>query len=72
MSVLDDQIRELKLLTVHRDNQLQTAAGPVAGGIKNLSLTFAIGSRVLDLVTGAQGVVQDGKRENVIIPTASQ
>lgn len=67
---LDDQIREVQALAKQRDATFAAAAAPVAGGAMNLTLVWPIGQRVLDLVTGVQGVVTNGKRENVIIPPA--
>lgn len=70
MSAIDDSIREYAALAKHLDAQFAAAAAPVAGGVRNLSMSLPIGTRVLDLVTGVKGTVIDGKRENVIIPLA--
>jgi hypothetical protein len=70
MPAIDDVAREVAALSKQRAATLQTAAAPVAGGRKNLSMSLPIGARVLDLVTGVEGTVIDGKRENVVIPPA--
>jgi hypothetical protein len=70
MAAIDDAIREFNALAKQQDGALATAAAPVDGGSRNLSMTYAIGTRVLDLVSGENGTVIDGKRENVIIPPA--
>lgn len=70
MAKLDDLIRETQALAKQQDAAFTAAAAPVAGGARSLSMSYPIGSRVLDLVTGVQGVVVNGKRENVIISPA--
>jgi hypothetical protein len=70
MAAIDDAIRELNALGKRQDAALATSAAPVDGGARYLSMTYAIGTRVLDLVSGENGTVIDGKRENVIIPPA--
>lgn len=70
MAALDDQIREMSALAKQRDAKFAAAAAPAPGGSKSLTMTFPIGTRVLDLITGEEGVVIDGKRENVVIPIA--
>lgn len=68
MAAIDDAIREHVALAKQRDAQFSTAvvAAPVVGF--SLVRSFQIGQPVLDLITGQQGVVIDGKRENVLIP----
>ena len=70
MAAIDDAIREHVALSKQRDAQFTTAAAaaPVVGF--SSARSFQIGQPVLDLVTGQNGVVIDGKRENVLIPTA--
>jgi hypothetical protein len=70
MSAIDDSIREFNALAKQQDAALSAAAAPVQGGPHNASMSWAIGTRVLDLVSGESGTVIDGKRENVIIPSA--
>lgn len=70
MAAIDDSIREFNALGKQQDAAIAAAAAPVPGGPHNQSMSFAIGTRVLDLVTGESGTVIDGKRENVIIPLA--
>jgi hypothetical protein len=70
MAAIDDTLRAAAALGKHHDAQLAAAAAPVAGGVRNLSMSIPIGTRVLDLVSGEKGTVIDGKRENVIIPLA--
>jgi hypothetical protein len=70
MPSIDDAILELNALGKQQDTALATSSAPVPGGARNLSMTYAIGTRVLDLVSGENGTVIDGKRENVIIPSA--
>lgn len=70
MSSIDDSIREVNALGKRQDTAISAAAAPIPGGPYNLSMSFAIGTRVLDLVTGESGTVIDGKRENVLIPPA--
>jgi hypothetical protein len=70
MDSIDNLIREVAALSSQRDAAFTAATAPVAGGAQNLLMTFPIGTPVLDLITGQQGVVIDGKRENVIIPPA--
>jgi hypothetical protein len=50
------------------DKQLAAAAAPSPGGPRDRSMTFPIGTNVLDLVTGQNGVVIDGKRESITLP----
>ena len=45
------------------------ATGGIGGAIAK-ALSWPIGAKVLDLVSGQMGVVVDGKRENVILPGA--
>lgn len=69
MAPFDDILRELQSLAKQRDTSFAAGAAPVPGGSLNLSISFPIGTRVLDLVTGENGTVVNGKRENVIVPS---
>lgn len=71
MAAIDDTIREFTAKGKQVDTQLAGAAAPVPRGVISLSMSFQIGTPVLDLVSGLKGVVVDGKRENVIIPAAA-
>jgi hypothetical protein len=70
MPAIDDSIREFTALAKQQRAALATSSAAVPGGPHNLSMTWNIGARVLDLVSGESGTVIDGKRENVIIPSA--
>lgn len=64
-------IRDIGTASRQTDDALKDRVQQIPGGPRTLLLTFALGTRVLDLVTGETGVVVDGKRENVLVPTAS-
>lgn len=64
-------IRDLSTQSKQTDDATKASLQQIPGGPRTLLLTFAPGTRVLDLVTGETGVVIDGKRENVLIPPAS-
>lgn len=70
MAAIDDTLREIATMAKQQDAKTAAATAPPAGGIKSLVMSLPIGTNVLDLVTGEQGVIVDGKRENVIIPLA--
>lgn len=70
--MIDDLLRETATLARQRDAALAAAATPTPGGVKDLTMTLPIGTRVLDLISGETGVIIDGKRENVVIPIAVQ
>lgn len=72
MAGMDELLRELTTSAKQRDSAFAAAAAPPAGGMKSRLMAIAIGTRVLDTITGEEGVVIDGKRENVVIPIASQ
>jgi hypothetical protein len=72
MAAIDNAIREFSALAKQQDTKFATATAPPPGGLSSLVMTYQIGTPVLDLVTGLQGVVVDGKRENVIIPPAPE
>lgn len=66
--MLADTIREMQALVKQRDANFAAAVGTPAPGGVTWSGSFAIGTPVLDLVTGETGVVVNGKRENVAVP----
>lgn len=66
MADIDHQIRELGLLNQVRRNAAGGAAVVGAGRLRLHGLKHSLGTRVLDLVTGEQGVIVDGKSEHVI------
>lgn len=70
MEDIDRTIRIMQGLGKRQDATLTQTAGHVEGGSRNLSMSWAIGTRVFDLVTGQAGTVVNGKRESVIIPPA--
>lgn len=70
MESADAAIMRINSLGAAADKQLAAAAALPPGGVKNLSLTYVIGTNVLDLVTGQNGVVIDGKRESITVPTS--
>lgn len=70
MGTPQDVLRKQALQTTHHDAAVRAAVAPVPGGVRMRLLTFPIGTRVLDTITGEQGTVVNGKRENVIIPPA--
>lgn len=70
MNDTDATIMRINSLGAAADKQLAAAAAALPGGVRNLSMTYAIGTKVLDLVTGQNGVVIDGKRESITLPTS--
>lgn len=72
MAAIDDLLRETGTMGKQRDAALSAAATPTPGGVKDLLMSIPIGTRVLDLISGEEGVVIDGKRENVVIPIAGK
>lgn len=50
----------------------ELSAAPARGAASPLltSAGFMLGDRVFDTVSGQEGVVVDGTRENVLVPTA--
>jgi hypothetical protein len=72
MPAIDDVLRETATLARQRDAAFSLAATLQPGGVKALSMALPIGTRVLDLITGEEGVIVDGKRENVLIPITSK
>lgn len=72
MAAIDDAIREFGAKAKQQDAALASGAAQPAAAVVSRWMTIPIDTPVLDLVTGQQGVVIGGKRENVIIPPASQ
>lgn len=65
MADIDNVFRDLAAQNKQRDAALNTAAAAAPGGALDLLLTYRRGTRVLDLITGEQGVIVNGKRESV-------
>ena len=70
MPQLADVLHNIQTASAQADASLSAAAAPIARGATALLMTFAPGTNVLDLVTGENGVVISGKRENVVIPNS--
>lgn len=68
---LQGVIRDISTQSKQTDDATKARLQQISGGPRTLLLQFAPGTRVVDLVTGEQGTVIDGKRENVLIPSAS-
>lgn len=63
----DNLLRELTAAAAHHDQQFAAAAAPIDTVAIAKSLTWPIGSNVLDLVTGQKGVVVDGQWSSVLL-----
>jgi hypothetical protein len=72
MAAIDDLLRNTAAMAKQRDAAFTAAAAQTAGATKALLMALPIGTRVVDLVTGLEGVIVDGHRENVVIPLANQ
>lgn len=72
MAVMDDWLRNNSTLARQRDATLTAAATALQGATKAMLMSVPIGTRVLDLITGEEGVVIDGRRENVVIPLTAK
>lgn len=70
MADLTNVLHNISTAAQQADAKLTAAAAPIVTGPHGLLLSFAQGTNVLDLVTGQNGVVIGGKRENVVIPSA--
>lgn len=68
MAALDDTLAATAKLASTRDAALTTAVVQQQATSKDKLLALPSGTRVLDLVTGHEGVVIDGQRRNVVIP----
>lgn len=70
MAELDNTIRVIQSAASGRDKVARGATAKPEALTRSLTLTFAPGDRVLDLVTGQEGTIVDGQRQNVIVPAA--
>lgn len=66
---LQDRVRQNRTA---RERELETARGKPLSADSTLGRTFVAGDRVFDLVTGQEGTVIDGTRENVVVPAAAR
>jgi hypothetical protein len=69
---MDEVLQNGATMCRQRDAVCAAATTSLQGGIKALVMSIPIGTRVLDLITGEEGVIIDGQRENVLIPIASK
>lgn len=72
MAAIDDTLRETATMAKQRDAALTAAIAPMQGATKAMLMALPIGTRVIDLITGEEGVIVDGRRENVVIPIAAK
>ncbi len=72
MAAIDDLLHDITTLSKQRDTAAAAATAQAAGGTKSMLMALPIGTQVIDLVTGHEGVIVDGRRENVVIPLAIQ
>jgi hypothetical protein len=72
MAPIDDLLRDTATQAKQRDASLAAPVAALPGAAKAMLMSIPIGTRVLDLISGEEGVVIDGKRENVVIPIARQ
>jgi hypothetical protein len=70
MAAFDDTLRKFSALANQQDRNFAAGAAAVPGFARSSSMTFAIGTKVVDLVTGQKGVVTNGKRESITFPAA--
>jgi hypothetical protein len=70
MSDFDDTMRKAAALGKQRDQDFQAAAAALPGFARSYTMSFPIGARVIDLVTGQTGTVTSGKRESITLPPA--
>lgn len=70
MSPIDDTLRKVQGMAKQHDAATAAATAQKPGLAHAMNLSYAPTSRVLDLVTGQQGTVIDGRRDNVVIPPA--
>lgn len=68
MAALDDTLARTRQLASRRDAALTAAAVQQTASAKDRLVALPIGTRVLDLVTGHEGVVIDGQRHNIVVP----
>jgi hypothetical protein len=69
MAGFDDTLRKVQAMGKQRDADFAAAAAALPGFARSYSMSFAIGARVIDLVTGQTGTVTSGKRESITFPT---
>jgi len=72
MAAIDDLLRNTGAMAKQRDAAFTAAAAHPVVEVNAMLMALPIGTRVVDLVTGEEGVIVDGRRENVIIPIAGQ
>lgn len=72
MAAIDDILRETATLTKQRDGAFAAAAVQPAARVQSMLMALPLGTRVIDLVTGEEGVIVDGRRENVVVPASTQ
>jgi len=65
---LNNLVQAITAATQQRAAEFSAAVGVPAPGGETKSMAIAIGTPVLDLVTGQTGVVVNGKRENIVVP----
>jgi hypothetical protein len=70
MAGFDDTVRKAQALAKQHDAAFTAATTPVPGFARSSAMAFAIGTRVIDLVTGQTGTVTNGKREHITFPAA--
>jgi hypothetical protein len=72
MPAMDEVLQNGATMVKQRDAAFTVATTPLQGSLMALVMSIPIGTRVLDLITGEEGMVIDGRRENVLIPIASK
>jgi len=72
MAAIDDLIHDFTTLAKQRDTQAAAGTAAAAESPKSRLMALPLGTRVLDLITGQEGTVIDGRRQNVVIPAAGQ
>lgn len=72
MAAIDNLLRDTATLARQRDTAIAARLAPLPGSAQSMLMALPIGTRVVDLVTGEEGVIIDGHRENVVIPLASE
>ena len=66
MADLQQLTREFQSLGRQRRGQLAAAATSPEAAASDQGLTFRTGARVLDLVTGEEGIIVDGTAEHIV------
>jgi hypothetical protein len=72
VSELDKIADRLRQNNTARQTSADTAVRKLPVAAARLGCTFCAGERVFDLVTGLEGEVIDGTRENLIVPAAER